>query len=39
MAPAATPVRGIYIAGCAAGPKDIPQSVLQAQAAAMTRAR
>ncbi len=34
MAPAKTLTEGIYIAGCAAGPKDIPQSVLQAQAAA-----
>ncbi len=32
--PATTNARGIYIAGCASGPKDIPQSVLQAQAAA-----
>ena len=34
MAPAATTTRGIFIAGCAAGPKDIPHSVLHAQAAA-----
>jgi len=34
ISPAATTTRGVYVAGCAAGPKDIAQSVLQAQAAA-----
>lgn len=34
VAPAKTLTEGIYIAGCATGPKDIPQSVLQAQATA-----
>ena len=34
ISPAATTVRGVYIAGCAAGPKDVPQSALQGQAAA-----
>jgi heterodisulfide reductase subunit A2 len=34
LAPASTNLRGIYIAGCCSGPKDITQSVLQAQAAA-----
>jgi heterodisulfide reductase subunit A len=33
IAPAATTVRGIYLAGTASGPKDVPASVLQAQAA------
>jgi len=32
--PVETSVRGIYIAGCAQGPKDIPESVSQARAAA-----
>ncbi|MCL6639304.1 MAG: CoB--CoM heterodisulfide reductase iron-sulfur subunit A family protein [Firmicutes bacterium] len=31
--PVETPVKGIYIAGCAQGPKDIPESVAQALAA------
>ncbi len=34
LAPASTNLRGIYIAGCCSGPKDITESVLQAQAAA-----
>jgi len=34
MAPAKSLTEGIYLAGCAAGPKDVPQSVLHAQAAA-----
>jgi heterodisulfide reductase subunit A len=34
IAPANTLNRGIYVAGCATGPKDISQSVLQGQAAA-----
>jgi heterodisulfide reductase subunit A len=34
ISPASTRNRGIYVAGCASGPKDIPQSVLQGQAAA-----
>jgi heterodisulfide reductase subunit A len=32
--PATTTTRGVYIAGTACGPKDVPQSVMQAQAAA-----
>jgi heterodisulfide reductase subunit A len=32
--PISTPVEGIYIAGCASGPKNIPESVVQAQATA-----
>lgn len=31
--PVETPIRGIYIAGCAQGPKDIADSVAQARAA------
>jgi len=34
ISPAATANRGIYVAGCCTGPKDVPQSVAQAQAAA-----
>jgi heterodisulfide reductase subunit A len=34
ISPASTTTGGIYIAGCCAGPKDVPHSVLQAQAAA-----
>ncbi|MFA5118473.1 MAG: CoB--CoM heterodisulfide reductase iron-sulfur subunit A family protein [Candidatus Omnitrophota bacterium] len=34
LGPSSANLRGIYIAGCAAGPKDITQSVLHAQAAA-----
>lgn len=34
MAPAASALRGIYIAGCATGPMGVPETVLQAQAAA-----
>jgi len=33
--PITTPVEGIYVAGMLAGPKDIPDSVAQASAAAM----
>lgn len=33
ISPAGTTSRGIYVAGCAAGPKDVPQTVMQAQAA------
>ncbi len=32
--PVATMTEGIYIAGCAQGPKDIPSSVAQGAAAA-----
>jgi heterodisulfide reductase subunit A2 len=32
--PVATPAEGVYIAGCALGPKNIPESMVQAQAAA-----
>jgi len=31
--PTSTPVEGIYIAGCASGPKNIPESIIQSQAA------
>ncbi len=34
MSPAGTTTRGVFIAGCAAGPKDIPHTVMHAQAAA-----
>jgi heterodisulfide reductase subunit A len=36
--PITTPVEGIYVAGMLAGPKDIPDSVAQASAAAMKAA-
>jgi heterodisulfide reductase subunit A len=32
--PVATPIEGVYIAGCASGPKNIPESVVQSQATA-----
>lgn len=32
--PVATPVEGVYIVGCASGPKNIPESLIQSQAAA-----
>jgi heterodisulfide reductase subunit A len=32
--PTSTNIRGIYVAGCATGPKDIAQTVMQARAAA-----
>jgi len=28
-----TPIEGVYIAGCAVGPRDIPESIVQSQAA------
>lgn len=31
--PVAAPIEGIYIVGCASGPKNIPESIVQAQAA------
>ncbi|MGB7297374.1 MAG: FAD-dependent oxidoreductase [Candidatus Aminicenantales bacterium] len=31
--PIAAPIEGIYIVGCASGPKNIPESIVQAQAA------
>jgi len=31
--PVATPIEGVYIAGCCAGPKNIPESMVQSQAA------
>lgn len=34
LRPVETNVRGIYICGCAQGPKDIPSSIVQAKAAA-----
>ena len=33
--PVLTSVRGVFVAGCAAGPKDIPDSVAEANAAAV----
>jgi len=36
--PCSTDVQGIYVAGAAAGPKDIPDSILDAGAAAMAAA-
>jgi heterodisulfide reductase subunit A len=36
--PVETSVKGIYIAGCAQGPKDIPESVSQARAASSAAA-
>jgi len=34
LAPVSTTTKGVFIAGCCAGPKDIPASVAQGQAAA-----
>jgi len=34
LRPVETNVRGIYICGCAQGPKDIPEAIVQAKAAA-----
>jgi heterodisulfide reductase subunit A len=34
LAPVETPTSGVFIAGCCAGPKDIPDTVAQASAAA-----
>lgn len=34
LRPVETAIRGIYICGCAQGPKDIPNSIVQADAAA-----
>ena len=34
LAPVSTPTEGVFIAGCCAGPKDIPDTVAQASAAA-----
>jgi heterodisulfide reductase subunit A len=31
--PVSTPIEGVYIAGCALGPKNIPESIVQSQAA------
>lgn len=31
--PVATPAEGVYIAGCTSGPKNIPESIIQAEAA------
>ena len=39
LAPVATPTDGIFIAGTCQGPKDIPDTVAQASAAAAGRAR
>ncbi|OAT84839.1 CoB--CoM heterodisulfide reductase iron-sulfur subunit A family protein [Desulfotomaculum copahuensis] len=36
--PVETSVKGIYVAGCAQGPKDIPESVSQARAASSSAA-
>ena len=30
--PVSTPVEGVYLAGCASGPKNIPESIVQSQA-------
>jgi heterodisulfide reductase subunit A len=30
--PVSTPIEGVYIAGCALGPKNIPESIVQSQA-------
>jgi heterodisulfide reductase subunit A len=30
--PVSTPIEGIFIAGCASGPKNIPESIVQSQA-------
>jgi heterodisulfide reductase subunit A len=38
FAPSRTTVEGIFVAGAAAGPKDIPDSILEAGAAAMEAA-
>jgi heterodisulfide reductase subunit A len=32
--PTSTPIEGVYIVGCASGPKNIPESIVQSQAAA-----
>jgi heterodisulfide reductase subunit A len=32
--PVSTPIEGVYIAGCALGPKNIPESIIQSQATA-----
>jgi len=34
MNPVSTSIEGVYIAGCAQGPKDIPETIIQAEAAA-----
>ena len=31
--PVSTPIEGVFIAGCASGPKNIPESIVQSQAA------
>jgi len=31
--PISTPIEGVYIAGCAVGPRNIPESIVQSQAA------
>ena len=31
--PISTPIEGVYVAGCALGPKNIPESIIQSQAA------
>jgi heterodisulfide reductase subunit A len=38
IAPCRTPDEGVFVAGCAAGPKDIPDSIIEAGAAAMEAA-
>ncbi len=38
LAPSRTPEEGVFVAGAAAGPKDIPDSVVEAGAAAMEAA-
>ncbi len=39
LAPVDTKIEGIYLAGCAQGPKDIPDSVAQARAASVAALR
>ena len=38
MKPVETSMEGIYVCGCAQGPKDVPESVAQARAAALEAA-
>jgi heterodisulfide reductase subunit A len=35
MKPVETSIEGIYVCGCAQGPKDVPESIAQARAAAL----
>ncbi len=38
MKPVETSIEGIYVCGCAQGPKDVPESIAQARAAALEAA-